>query len=490
MNEHSKPEPLGTTTSLLDQIIGLDEHALRKSYYPQLQQQVEALRAAKGALEQQAAEMRTMLVELESTRKRAEESEANYRELFDKSSEAIIVLDPASQEICAVNQAFSELYGFSREEVDSLSILDLSSSNKPVDPAEVRQRLAQAMSCGTYRFEWLARRKNGSDFWADVTLKSASIRGERRILSTVRDITDRKRAEAEVAEINRQLEDRVAQRTSDLAQANQELATLLGHLRAAQTQLVQSEKLASLGALVAGIAHELNTPIGNCMMLASTLQDHRETFEKEIASGLRKSMLTSFLENITVGYDSLLRNLYRASELVTNFKELAVDQTSSRRRRFELHGFIHEIEVAQAPSIRKAACKLVNDTPGGIVLDSFPGPLSQVIGNLIGNAICHGFDGRAGGEIRITAEQETPTQVSLTVADNGCGIAAENLPRIFDPFFTTKLGHGGSGLGLHIVYNLVTGALGGSIRAESPPGAGVRFVISLPLSAPVSQATE
>lgn len=447
------------------QIIGLEERALRKSYYPQLQQQVEALRA--------------MLAELEATRRRAEESEENYRELFDKSGEAIIVHAPDSDCIYAVNQAFTELYGYSHEEAVKLTIMQLTSPAMHADHATLMQHTGQAMEHGICRFEWLARRKDGSDFDADVTLKSATIRGERRILATVRDVTARKRAEAELAAINRQLEARVASRTH-------ELATMLSHLQATQNQLVQSEKLASLGALVAGIAHELNTPIGNSLMVASTLQDQRQEFLQEIARGLHRSTLDAFVENIGIGYDSLLHNLYRASELVTNFKELAVDQTSSRRRRFALHEIVHEIEVAQAPAVRRAGCAFHSDIPADIVLDSFPGPLSQIISNLTSNAITHGLDGIPAGEIRICATRLADQRIQLDFADNGRGIPAENLPRIFDPFFTTKLGRGGSGLGLHIVYNLVTGALGGSIEVTSRPGEGAHFCIRLPATAPTN----
>lgn len=474
MSELSKPAE--ERAVLREQIIGLGEHSLRKSYYPQLQQQLEALKTAKESLERKAEE-------LEAMRARAEESEANYRELFDKSSEAIVVHDPVSFRIYEVNQAFSELYGYSREEAATLSVPQLSSRDEPYQHDMISRLMERVMNEGTARIEWLARRKDGSDFWAAVTLKCATIRGVLRIMGSVHDITERRRAEAVVAEANRMLEEKVTERTRDLAQANQELATLLGHLKTAQKQLVQSEKLASLGSLVAGIAHELNTPIGNGLMVASSLQDQRLKFVAELASGLRKSILTEFLENIEEGYDSLMRNLLRASELISSFKDLAVDQESSRRRRFDLCAVIRELEIAQAPALRKAACTIVNRIPEGIEFDSFPGPLGQVIGNLISNSIVHGFDGMRGGEISISAEPED-NQVLIVFADNGHGIEEDLLPKVFDPFFTTKLGQGGSGLGLHIVYNIVVGVLGGSIEAKSWPGTGVRFDILVPRVAP------
>jgi len=292
---------------------------------------------------------------------------------------------------------------------------------------------------------------------------------------------------AELQTARDELEARVALRTQDLAAANREQAALLERLSGTQAQLVQSEKLAALGSLVAGVAHELNTPIGNCLMAASTLDDHRRDFIRETEQGLRRSQLNTFLHGLGDATQSLVRNLQRAADLVVSFKQVAVDQTSSQRRRFELREVAHEIEVTLAPSFRKARCRFINAVPEGLQFDSFPGPLGQVITNLATNAITHGLEGQPAGEFRLEAQALGPRRVRLVCSDNGLGIAAEHLPRIFDPFFTTRLGTGGSGLGLHIVYNIVTGILGGTINVESPPGEGARFVLELPLEAPHSE---
>lgn len=474
MSELSKPAD--ERNELREQIIGLGERSLRKSYYPQLQQQLEALKAAKESLERKA-------VELDAMRLRAEESEAYARELFDKSSEAILVHDPYSFRINEVNEAFSELFGYTREEISRLSVPQISSPRSEFQHGSLASLMDRVLAEGCARTEWLSLRKDGSEFWVEVSLKRAKLRGMTQIMACVRDITERRRAEAAVAEANRVLEEKVAHRTRDLARANEELAKLLGHLQSAQKQLVQSEKLASLGSLVAGIAHELNTPIGNGLMVASTMQDHREKFVAELTVGLRKSVLNEFLDNLEAGCDSLLRNLLRASELISSFKDMAVDQESSRRRRFDLVEVIRDIEIAQGPTLRKAGCRLVSRIAPGIELDSFPGPLGQVIGNLIANSIIHGFEGISGGEITLDAERRGD-RVLLIFSDNGRGIAEDLLPRIFDPFFTTRLGQGGSGLGLHIVYTIVVGVLGGSIDVKSAPGQGVEFRILLPLVAP------
>lgn len=457
-----------------DQFIGLEERALRKSYFPLLQQQVDALNATKLSLERKAEE-------LEAMRQRAEESEAAYRELFDKSSEALIVHDANCFRIYEVNEAFCELYGYSREEARQLTIEDISALDIPSD--EIAQRVAGAIHEGTLRFEWTARRKDGSTFWADVTLKSARISGELRVIVTVRDITRRKEAEAAVIEANRRLEEKVAERTRNLATANQDLSNLLLRLQSAQKQIVQSEKLAALGALVAGVSHELNTPIGNALLLASTLDDARRAFEEASMSGLRKAHLAAFQQELAEGFGSMLASLHRAAELIASFKELAVDQASSRRRVFDLREVTNETVTALAPALRHAGVGLRNEIGDGIILDSYPGPLGQVLGNLINNAIKHGFDGMTGGEIVIGTRRTEIGMVEIALSDNGHGIPEQHLSKVFDPFFTTKLGQGGSGLGLHIVYNIVVGVLGGSIRLESAAGQGARFVINLPLVA-------
>ena len=472
----SEPSNTDDNASVLrDQIIGLGERSLRKSYFPQLQKQIEELQRAKAAVESKAAELELMS-------RRVEESEANYRQIFEFSAEALMVHDVEITTIFDVNGAFTELYGYSRDEALALSIQDLSTGD--ADDSSARRCVDIAVQHGTNRFEWLARKKGGLTFWADVTLKSAIIAGEHRILATIRDISERKRAEEELAEVHRTLEDKVAQRTQDLERANKEQAVLLERLQNTLQQLVQSEKLAALGALVAGIAHELGTPIGNALMVASTLEEGRREFEKEISIGLRKSTLTSFMEMFGNGCDSLLRNLHRAGDLVTSFKEVSVDQASSRRREFDLREVVREIEIALAPSMRQYKCKINNCIPKGIKLNSYPGPLGQVIGNLASNAISHGFEAHDDGEIRIEAHVQDDDTVRIAFSDNGSGIPEENLSRIFDPFFTTKLGRGGSGLGLHIVFNIVNGILGGAIRVSSALGQGTQFLITIPRIAP------
>ncbi len=299
----------------------------------------------------------------------------------------------------------------------------------------------------------------------------------------------RQAAESALRELNEALDGRVRERTVELARTNEELSGALDTLRRAQGDLVRSEKLAALGSLVAGVAHELNTPIGNSVTVASTLVEHSEHFAAELDKGLKRSTLNNFVDSSRRAAELLLANLQRAAGLVSSFKQVAVDQTSEQRRRFEVAEVVDEIMAMLHPQLRKLPLEIRRHIPSGLVLDSYPGPFGQVIANLVNNAALHAFtDGRPLGVIQIEA-QARPEGVEIVVSDDGVGIPVDHMDRIFDPFFTTRLGQGGSGLGLNIVYNIVTGVLGGRIRVDSQPGEGAAFIVTLPLAAPLRDAS-
>jgi signal transduction histidine kinase len=237
--------------------------------------------------------------------------------------------------------------------------------------------------------------------------------------------------------------------------------------------------------LVAGVAHELNTPLGNSLTVASTLAEKVSDFSDEVRSGyLRRSSLTNFLSASEHAVSMLTRNLTNASELITHFKQVAVDQTSNQRRSFDLRDFVTEVVSTLQPQFKKTAHRIVVDIPRGITMNSFPGPLGQVINNIAINAMIHGFGQSIAGEIKIEAAQHD-SQVRLMLSDNGRGIDPQHISSIFDPFFTTRLGQGGSGLGLHIVYSIITRVLGGRIGVESKIGKGTVFMVDLPTDAPL-----
>jgi ligand-binding sensor domain-containing protein/signal transduction histidine kinase len=248
-----------------------------------------------------------------------------------------------------------------------------------------------------------------------------------------------------------------------------------------QTQLAAHEKLASLGSLVAGVAHELNTPIGNSLLLASTMQHRTGQVAAAFGAGtLRRSELVTFMDAAGEGAELIMRSLHQAAELVNSFKQVAVDQASAQRRRFDLAQASTEIAATMMNQVRLAGHSLTLAVPTGIIMDSYPGPLGQVLINFISNALLHAF-GAPGGQMRLAASTPEPGRVQIVFSDNGAGIPPEHLARIFDPFFTTRMGQGGSGLGLNITYNIVTSLLDGAIRVDSPPGGGARFTLDLPL---------
>jgi signal transduction histidine kinase len=240
---------------------------------------------------------------------------------------------------------------------------------------------------------------------------------------------------------------------------------------------------------VAGVAHELNTPIGNGRMAVSTLKERVVGFRRQLEQGLRRSDLEAFVAQVEVGGDIATRNLERASELLTSFKQVAVDQTSDQRRRFLLREVVDEILLTLQPTFKRTSHEVVCQVPGDIELDSYPGALGQVLTNLIQNAHIHGLDGIERGRIDVVALRQGD-EVLLSVADNGRGIPEAHHRHVFDPFYTTKLGHGGSGLGLPIVRNIVSGALGGHIGFRNLDAGGVVFEVSLPLTAPQVRADE
>ncbi|MRV76459.1 GAF domain-containing protein [Duganella sp. FT92W] len=311
---------------------------------------------------------------------------------------------------------------------------------------------------------------------------------------------DRAQREAELELHRMHLRELVDQRTSELnvakeraedavralTQSNHELAETLSALKLAQDELVRSKKLIALNSIVVGIAHELNTPIGNCMTMASTLATQTDSLSERYQSqgqALRKSELERFMADSQLANAVMLRNLERAAGLIGSFKQIAVDPAGAHRRRFVLADVVREAaHAARAPG--EFHIDVQSDIAAALELDSYPGALGQVLANLLTNCRIHAFDGRDSGAIHIAAHPDGRGGMLITVTDNGAGIEARILDRVFDPFFTTKLGSGCCGLGLNIAHNIVTGLLGGRITCRSEAGKGATFAIELPLSAP------
>ena len=281
-----------------------------------------------------------------------------------------------------------------------------------------------------------------------------------------------------------QLQEVVEARTRELRQAKESAESALQELTGAQRQLIASEKMASLGALVAGIAHEVNTPIGIAVTAASHLRDSSRSLARKVEGGtLTRSDFKQWIEQADEAGDLILNSLERAGHLIGSFKQVAVYQSSEQRRHFDLHVFLDEVKTSLHPIYRRTPFKLQVECPPGIEMDSFPGALFQILTNLVNNALLHGLQGRASGQMRIRA---TPrgSEVDIEFADDGVGMSAEVAARAFEPYFTTRRESGGSGLGLHLVRQLARDVLGGDLSLHSAPGEGSRFVFVLPRHAP------
>ncbi|KQX02114.1 histidine kinase [Massilia sp. Root418] len=271
-----------------------------------------------------------------------------------------------------------------------------------------------------------------------------------------------------------------------LAQSNQDLHAALMRLTSLQDELLRSEKLAALGAVVAGISHELNTPIGNSLLAASTLQSRTADFTQEMARGLTRSRMQDFVGTVEQGAAILMRSLNQAAQLVGSFKQVASEQAADGRRSFDLGEAVRHALAGLDQAIMDSGHRVLCTIGPGIRMDSYPDQLGQVMVQLIANAVQHAFLPGLAGTITIAAGQDGADRVAITVRDDGLGIPPDNLARVFDPFFTTRMGKGGSGLGLHIVYKLVTSTLRGSVEASSTEGEGACFTVTLPLCVPAT----
>lgn len=298
------------------------------------------------------------------------------------------------------------------------------------------------------------------------------------------DISERKRAEQLLAETEMrmlaELERKVDARTQDLQLANQHLEQALEDLRGAQRQLVQSEKLASLGFLVAGVAHEINTPIGNALLVGTSLREEIEQFDQQAKQKLTRGLLDKHVDFIIRGSDVLVSNLKRSAQLVQGFKQLALDRATEQQRSFVLLEVIDEVMLAMAPILKRKPYQLHITVADGLQMHSYPGPLTQIIVNFINNALVHAFEGRTSGNMRLDAHVIDEDIVEILFSDDGCGMPEEVAKHVFDPFFTTKLGQGGNGLGMHIAYNIATQLLGGEISVETVLGQGTCWKVRVP----------
>ena len=432
----------------------------------------------------EGAHMLAALSQMQKALRQAMASELVARQdfflgLLESAPEAMIIVDSEGQ-ISLANDQTLKLFDYKREELigQPIEIL-VPAAFKQQHHAHRHNFFKQPqMRPMAERGHLLACKKGGGEFPAEISLSPLITATGLVVSCTIRDISERKRAQQELQNHRDRLEELVIERTAELERS-------VETLRSAHNELVRAERLASLGALVAGISHDLNTPIGNAYLAASTLRDNINNFSKHANAGsLKKSEFEHFLSASSDMTGLIVRAIERATELITSFKQVAVDQTSERRREFNLKSTMEDVVATLRPGFKNRPWKIHVDVEANLNCDSYPGPLDQIVTNLILNASIHAFEGRERGNIWLTGRAYDAEQIELIVADDGIGMSAKTVEQAFDAFFTTKVGRGGSGLGLSICKGIAAGVIGGKLTLESSPGKGSSFKLIFPKIAP------
>ncbi|MYM70797.1 PAS domain S-box protein [Duganella sp. FT134W] len=433
-----------------------------------------------------SAALRERIAQLEQSQRRLSESEARFKTLFDMAPLPLTVSDREGR-IVAANRAVRHTFGSAAD-----NLIGKRSNEVPFWASAVeRERIWQI-----YREEGAVQGAiagvllpDGSVGSVAIWSSSLTLDGNDAIIWALLDLTEELNAKRELKDLNVSLESRVRERSAALERANGELNATLQTLRHTQHELLSSEKMASLGSLVAGIAHELNTPIGNSLLASTALHDRVLDFGQQVSAGnLRRSQLTAHLDEVCTASTLISGSLHKAAELISSFKQIAVDQTNDQRRAFDLLAAVQDAIATYMPRLRRVPCEVTLQIPAELVLDSYPGGLYQILNNLITNALTHAFEQRHGAAITVSAERLDGDIIALAFRDNGSGMGDDVLKRVFDPFFTTRMGQGGTGLGMNIVYNIITGVLGGRISIDSALGAGTTIRMLLPRVAPQREA--
>jgi PAS domain S-box-containing protein len=289
----------------------------------------------------------------------------------------------------------------------------------------------------------------------------------------------------EIVAVNVAAEEITARKRSEqeMRRAREAAEQALENLRQTQASLVEAEKLAALGRMVAGVAHEINNPVGSSLTVASSLQHRCQIFAAQVARGeVRRSSLNEMIDAVTKATTQLVTNLNRASDLVQSFKQVATDRSGIERRTFDLGELTGQVLIGMRPELRRRNLVLNLECQHGVPMDSLPGPYGLVLTNLVHNAILHAFPDRQAGSITLKAGASGTDNVEIIVSDDGCGMTPETRRRAFDPFFTTRRREGATGLGLHIVHSMVVDRLEGHLSLDSVPGAGTTVRLILPRS--------
>jgi len=409
--------------------------------------------------------------------KRAEDAIAEGRRLLQQVIDtvpAVINVKTGDLRYILMNRYMAGIFGIEPGDAIGRTTSDLMSRYGAQKTDENDKRvLTTRNGLGFYEEEYMDSAGNVRQ-WLVNKLPLLDAEGEiENIVTVALDIGERKRGELEM------------RKAKDAAEA------ALRNLRETQNSLIEAEKLAALGRLVAGVAHEVNNPVGISLTVASSLERKTAMFAAEVERGdLRRSRLNEFLETSRDASSQLVANLNRAAELIQSFKQVAADRNYSDQRTFDLGDLTEQVVMSLRPGLRKHHLTLTVDCQPNLTMNSYPGPYGQVLTNLFLNSVAHAFpDGRPGA-VDIQVRESGKDSVEILFADDGCGMSLDVRRRAFDPFFTTRRDQGGTGLGLHIVYSIVTNRLGGRLNLDSEPGKGTRIQIILPKLAPLEQAAE
>jgi PAS domain S-box-containing protein len=409
--------------------------------------------------------------------KRAEDAIAEGRRLLQQVIDTVpAVINVKDRELRYVlmNRYMAGIFDIDPSEAIGRTTTDLMSRYGAAKTDENDQRVLTAKGeLGFYEEEYLDSAGNLRQ-WLVNKLPLLDTAGEiENIVTVALDIGERKRSELE------------------MRKARDSAETALRNLRDTQASLIEAEKLAALGRLVAGVAHEVNNPVGISLTVASALERKTANFTAEVERGdLRRSSLNDFLATSRDASSQLVANLNRAAELIQSFKQVAADRNYSDQRNFDLADLTEQVVMSLRPGLRKHNLTLNVECQPNLTMNSYPGPYGQVLTNLFLNSVAHAFPDGRPGTIDIQARASGKENVEIIFSDNGCGMSLDVRRRAFDPFFTTRRDQGGTGLGLHIVYSIVTNRLGGRLDLDSEPGTGTRIQIILPRTAPLEQAAE
>jgi PAS domain S-box-containing protein len=409
--------------------------------------------------------------------KRAEDAIAEGRRLLQMVIDtvpAVINVKDNHLRYVLMNRYMAGIFGIEPQDAIGRTTSDLMSRYGAGKTDENDKRVLSARrELGFYEEEYQDASGNMRQ-WLVNKLPILDAEGEiENIVTVALDIGERKRGEQEM------------RKARDAAEA------ALRNLRETQNSLIEAEKLAALGRLVAGVAHEVNNPVGISLTVASALERKTANFATEVARGeLRRSSLNEFLDTSRDASSQLMANLNRAAELIASFKQVAADRNYSDQRTFDLGDLTEQVVMSLRPGLRKHNLTLNVDCQPNLVMNSYPGPYGQVLTNLFLNSVAHAFPDGKPGVVDIQVRASGKDNVEIIFSDNGCGMSLDVRRRAFDPFFTTRRDQGGTGLGLHIVYSIVTTRLGGRLDLESEPGGGTRIQMILPRIAPLEQAAE